>query len=87
VLSACNAVAADKPGAEAVSGLARFLLFGRDEEVCPRGWGLVTKSKHALLSEMTMKFKNMASPLKSGPLGLSTGDSSFPEGTANMRWK
>jgi tetratricopeptide (TPR) repeat protein/CHAT domain-containing protein len=49
VLSACNTAAGDKPGAEALSGLARAFFYAKARSLIVSNWGVETKSAVELM--------------------------------------
>jgi CHAT domain-containing protein/Tfp pilus assembly protein PilF len=49
VLSACNTAAGDKPGAEALSGLARAFIYAGGRSLLVSNWEVETKSAVALM--------------------------------------
>ena len=50
VLSACNTAAAEKPGAEALSGLARAFFYAGARSLVVSNWGVDSKSAVALMA-------------------------------------
>jgi CHAT domain-containing protein/tetratricopeptide (TPR) repeat protein len=57
VLSACNTIAGDKPGAEALSGLARAFFYAGARALLVTHWNI---SSDAAVSLITTTFKTMA---------------------------
>ena len=52
VLSACNTAAGDKPGAEALSGLARAFFYAGARSLVVSNWEVDSESTVALMSGM-----------------------------------
>jgi CHAT domain-containing protein len=50
VLSACNTAAADKPGAEALSGLARAFFYAGAKSLIVSNWEVDSESTVALMT-------------------------------------
>ena len=48
VLSACNTIAGDKPGAEALSGLARAFMYAGARSMLVSHWAVDTKAAKRL---------------------------------------
>jgi CHAT domain-containing protein len=52
VLSACNTAAGDKPGAEALSGLARAFFYAGARSLIVSNWEVDSKATIALMTEL-----------------------------------
>ena len=58
VLSACNTAAADKPGAEALSGLARAFFYAGARSLIVSNWDVDSESTVALMTGLFDALKN-----------------------------
>jgi CHAT domain-containing protein len=58
VLSACNTAAGDKPGAEALSGLARAFLYAGARSLIVSNWEVDSESTVALMTDLFDALKN-----------------------------
>jgi CHAT domain-containing protein len=58
VLSACNTAAGDKPGAEALSGLARAFFYAGARSLILSNWDVFSESTVALMTGLFDALKN-----------------------------
>ena len=61
VLSACNTAAGDKPGAEALSGLARAFFYAGAKSLLVSNWEVDSESTVALMTDLFELAKNESS--------------------------
>ena len=59
VLSACNTAAGDKPGAEALSGLARAFFYAGARSLIVSNWEVDSESTVALMTGYSMPSKQI----------------------------
>ena len=59
VLSACNTAAGDKPGAEALSGLARAFFYAGARSLIVSNWEVDSESTVALMTDYLMRLKRI----------------------------
>jgi len=84
VLSACNTAAGDKPGAEALSGLARAFFYAGARALLVSNWPVISKPAVVL---MTSTFDRLAKNKKlSAAEALREGMLSMIDDTAHPNW-
>jgi CHAT domain-containing protein len=71
VLSACNTAAGDKPGAEALSGLARAFFYAGARSLIVSNWDVDSKSTVALMTGLFDALKNNSHLTQAEALRLS----------------
>ena len=90
VLSACNTAAGDKPGAEALSGLARAFFYAGTKSLIVSNWEVDSESTVALMTGLFDALKNNSYLTHAEALRLSMlrmlGNSSKPEWAQPKFW-
>ena len=66
VLSACNTAAGDKPGAEALSGLARAFFYAGAKSLVVSHWEVDSDATVALMTDYLKRLKQSSSLARRG---------------------